>query len=142
MNRILILISMASTFALAQNATTHTQAEVDAHRAKIDQAIEARDYNTWKSEHEAWNPNDTRLTGKITADNFEQFAQMREARKSGDMTKAAQLREELGVSAGGQGNGKGKGQGQGQGKRMGKGNCDGTGTGSGSGSGQGHGKNR
>lgn len=134
MNRILILISMASTFALAQNTTTHTQAEVDAHRAKIDQAIEARDYNTWKSEHEAWNPNDTRLTGKITADNFEQFAQMREARKSGDMTKAAQLREELGVSAGGQHHG--------QGKKMGKGNCDGTGTGSGAGSGQRHGKNR
>lgn len=139
MNRILILIGLASTFALAQT-TTRTQAEIDDHRAKVDQAIEARDYHAWKAEHEAWNPNDTRLTGKITAENFEKFAQMREARKNGDMTKAAVLREELGVTSGGHGKGKGmgNGQGQGKGKKMGQGNCSGTG----SGGGQGHGRHQ
>lgn len=145
MNRILVIIGMASTFALAQTTTpVHTQAEIDAHRAKIDQAITDRNYEAWKAEHDTWNPNDDRLDGKVTKENFEKFAQMREARKSGDMTRANQLRDELGIPAGGNGKGKGNGngsgkgmgKGQGQGKHMGQGACNGTGSGSSQGKGR------
>lgn len=134
MNRILAFVAITASLALAQT-TRPTQADIDAHRAKVDQAIESRDYEAWKTEHETWNPDDTRLTGKITAENFEKFAQMREARKNGDMTTARQLRDELEISAGGNGKGKGMGQGQGKGngsgkgKGQGQGNCQGNGQG-------------
>lgn len=148
MNRILVLIGMASALAFAQTTTpVHTQAEIDAHRAKIDQAITDRNYDAWKAEHDAWNPNDDRLDGKVTRENFEKFAKMREARKNGDMTTAKQLRDELGIPAGGngkgmgkgKGNGNGSGKGKGQGKHLRSGACDGTGAGAGQSQGR-HGK--
>lgn len=143
MKRLFTLIALSASLALAQTSTTHTQAEIDAHRAKIEQAITARDYAAWKAEHEAFNPGDTRLSGKITAENFDKFAQMREARQKGDMATARQLREELGISGGGNGMGQGKGKGQGQGMGKGQGSQSGNCTGSGSqhrGQGKGQGK--
>ena len=137
MNRIISIIALSAAITMAQTTTVnHTQAEIDAHRAKIETAIQARDYTTWKAEHEAWNPGDTRLSGKITAENFDKFAQMREARLKGDMTTAQKLRDELGVQAGGQGMGAGKGKGQG------KGQCTATGTGSTQTKGQGNGQGK
>jgi len=131
MKRIFAILAIGAALAGAQTTTTHTQAEVDAHRAKIEQTIKDRDYTAWKAEHDAFKGADARLDSKVTQANFEKFAQMVEARKAGDMTKAQQLRAELGIQpGGGQGNGQGKGQGMGKG---GHGNCNGTGTVSGSG---------
>jgi|GEM_PF-2349994 len=136
MKNIFAILAISAALAGAQTTTTHTQAEIDAHRAKIEQSITARDYTTWKAEHDAFKGADARLDGKVTAANFDKFAQMVEARKAGDMTKAQQLRTELGIQPGGQGNGQGKGQGQGKGMGKGNGgqaNCNGTGTGTGTG---------
>ncbi len=136
--KLILAIALATGIAFAQG-TTPSQTEIDAHRARIDAAIAARDYNAWKAEHEAWNPGDQRLAN-ITADNFDKFAQMREARKSGDLTTAAQLRSELGIANGkGKGNGKGNAQGNASQKRIGKGNgsCDGTGSRNATGNGKG-----
>ena len=133
MNRLFAIIAISAALVSAQTATTHTQAEIDAHRAKIETAIQARDYTAWKAEHDAFKGTDSRLDGKVTAANFDKFAQMVEARKSGDLAKAQQLRAELGIEPGGQGKGQGKGQGMGQDKGKGQGNCNGTGTGTGAG---------
>lgn len=128
MKNIILSIAFATAVAFAQTGTPSTDASArDAHRAKIEQAIAARDYNAWKAEHDAWNKDDARLNGKVTAQNFDKFAQMVEARKSGDYAKAQQLRSELGISAKGQGMGKGQGKGKGMGGGMGKGNGNGQG---------------
>ena len=143
MNRLLATIAIAAALVGAQTTTAPSQADIDAHRAKIEQAIQTRDYAPWKAEHDAWMPNDTRLSGKVTAENFDKFAQMYEARKNGDMATAQKLRAELGIEPGGKGKGMGQGAGQGMGQgkgaNRGSGNC----TGSGSGAGKGmHGQGR
>jgi hypothetical protein len=134
MKKFLITIAIAAAVATAQNAN-FTSDEMAAHQQKIEKSIADRDYTSWKAEHDAFKGANTRLDGKVNSENFDKFAQMVEARKSGDMTKAQQLRTELGIEPGmGRGQGKGGGQGmrQGQGMRGGKGgqgNCNGTGSG-------------
>lgn len=135
LSMIAALVAMTATLGMAQTTTVHTQAEIDAHRAKIDQALVAKDYDAWKAEHLAWNPNDTRVASKVTAENFAKFAEMRAARQSGDLAKAQQLRSELGIEPKGQGAGQGKGQMR-KGQGAGQGSCQGTGKGAGQGKGK------
>ncbi|MBN1941209.1 MAG: hypothetical protein JW772_03440 [Candidatus Diapherotrites archaeon] len=70
-------------------------------REQLQAAIEARDYAAWVAVHEN---NDFPMKGRIfemvTADNFEQFAEMHEAMKSHDIETAKQIREELGMQCG------------------------------------------
>jgi hypothetical protein len=114
-----------------------SEAAFQAHQAKIDQALRAKDYDAWKNEHDAWggkNPN----AEKVTRENFGTFVAMRDAQKAGNFARAQELRTELGFTQGngndqckklGQGKGKGKGkgmgssQGKGRGKKGGMGNC-------------------
>lgn len=122
MKKLIIALALAAVASFAQTAApANTTDAVSAHRTKIEQAITARDYNAWKAEHDAWNANDSRLNGKVTAENFSKFAQMYEARKSGDMATAQKLRAELGIESKGRGQGKGQGQGMGQAKGQGQG---------------------
>jgi hypothetical protein len=132
MKTIISIIAISVALVSAQTTTTtHTQAEIDAHRAKVEQALTARDYASWKAEHDAFKGADSRLDGKVTAENFDKFARMVEARKSGDMATAQALRTELGIQPSGQGMGRGQGKGMGKGK----GGCNGTGAGAGAGQG-------
>lgn len=132
MKSLRVILMLLTLVGVGFAQTVRTQADIDAHRAKVDQAITARDYAAWKAEHEAWNPNNTRITDKVTAENFEKFAQMREARKSGDMEKAQQLRTELGIEGKGGKGGKGHGDHKGMGNKSGKGKSGKKGSGQGS----------
>lgn len=105
----------------------------DAHRARIEAAIAARDYQAWKTEHDAWGGKG-RAGDKVTAENFATYAQMHEAMRSGNTAEAARLRSELGLPMGKGARGEGMGQ-----ARMGAGNGDRAGCKGGQGGGQGKG---
>lgn len=135
MKKFLITIAIAAAIATAQNANFSSE-EMAAHQQKIEKSIADRDYTSWKAEHDAFKGSNTRLDGKVNAQNFDKFAQMVEARKSGDMTKAQQLRTELGIEPGmgrgqrmGKGNGQGMRQGQGMRCKGGQANCNRSGAG-------------
>lgn len=138
MKRISLLVI---AFALAANAfdstATSNDAARDAHRARIEAAITARDYDAWKAEREAYGARG-QASQRVTRENFETFARMNEAMREGRTDEAAALRKELGL---GQGNGAGMGQGKGaRGERMGTGAGLGSGKGAGMGAGRGQGK--
>ena len=128
MKKLIAIITFAVALAGAQTMQ-NIQDAMEQHRQKIDQAIADRDYDAWKAEHEAFRGTDDRFDGKITADNFDKFAQMVEARKAGDMATVQKLRTELGVDARGLGNGNGKGQGKAWRKGGNPNSAAGTGTG-------------
>jgi hypothetical protein len=66
--------------------------------AQLQQAIEDRDYESWKSIMEENNlPMNGEMFQVINEENFEQFAQMHEAMQNGDFDTANQIREELGI---------------------------------------------
>ncbi len=129
---ILILSALAATAATASDSTTVSTPR-DEHRARMEKAIEARDYDAWKAERDAWGAKG-QAGQKVTKDNFETFVKMHDAVKAGRTDEAAALRKELGLQPGkggmgaGQGkcakhgNGAGGGQGQGNGKGL-VGNC-------------------
>ena len=100
MKRILALVAIGSLFAFAQTPATTTseatglratatQEEIAAHQTRMQTALDNNDYATWKSEHDAWNPGDTRFEGKVTAENFPKFAEMVKARKAGTWPQPA-----------------------------------------------------
>ncbi len=130
--------------ALSANAADTTAvSDRDAHRARIESAISARDYQAWKAEHDAWGGKG-RAGDKVTAENFTTYAQMHEAMKAGNTAEADRLRTELGLPAGkgprGEGMGharKGAGNGEGKGCKGGQGGGQGKGHG-----GKGGGRNR
>jgi len=114
--------------ALAANAADSTAvgSTRDEHRARMAAAIEARDYDAWKAERDAWGARG-QAGQKVTKENFETFARLHEAVKAGRTEDAAALRQQLGL-----GEGKGTGNGQCLGKRGGKhGQGAGAGTGKG-----------
>lgn len=124
MNRI-ALILLSAALATATQAADTTSTSRDDHRARIDAAIAARDYQAWKAEHDAWGGKG-RMADKVTPENFETFAKLHEAVKAGRTEEAALLREQLGMPRGGNGGGHarhggGAGQGQGKGGRHGNG---------------------
>lgn len=116
--------------ALATNAADSTTTARDAHRARIDAAISARDYQAWKAEHDSWGGKG-RMAAKVTPENFDTYARMHEAMRAGRTDEADKLRQELGVKGGrhgGEGLGRG-GKGRGQGQGMGNGSGEGHGAG-------------
>ena len=127
MKRISLLVLALSLAATAFDSTA-TDATRDAHRARIEAAITARDYDAWKAEREAYGARG-QASQRVTRENFETFARMNEAVRAGRTDEAAALRNELGL---GQGKGAGMGQGKGmRGERMGKGAGKGAGAGQG-----------
>lgn len=110
MKKILLALTLAAATGFA--ATTDSVA-MAAHRQKIDAAVSARDYDAWKAEHDAFSQG--KGGAKVTRENFETYAKMREAQAAGRTEEAQVLRTELGM-------GQGKGAGKGQGMHAGKGN--------------------
>jgi len=125
---VLILSALAATAASASDSTA-VNASRDEHRTRMEKAIEARDYDAWKAESDAWGSKG-QASQKVTKDNFETLVKLHEAVKAGRTDEAAALRKELGM---GEGKG-GMGAGQGQGKCAKHGN--------GMAGGQGHGKDK
>lgn len=112
MKKLLLLLSLSVATAFAAPVDSASMA---AHQAKIDAAVTARDYDAWKAEHDAFSQG--KGGAKVTRENFETFAKMREAQAAGRTEEAQTLRTELGM-----GQGQGKGQGM-KGAGQGKGQC-------------------
>lgn len=117
--------------ALAANAADSTAvgSTRDDHRARMAKAIEARDYDAWKAERDAWGAKG-QAGQKVTRENFESFARLHEAVKAGRTDEAAALRQQLGL---GPRAGMAAGNGMGQGGKRGNGNGQGAGKGNGQG---------
>lgn len=105
---ILILSALASTAATASDSTSVNAAR-DDHRAKMEKAVEARDYDAWKAESDAWGSKG-QASQKVTKENFETFARLHEAVKAGRTDEAAALRQQLGMQPGNGNMGMGKGK--------------------------------
>jgi len=130
MKRFALVLILAAFAANAADSTSVNPAFTE-HRARIEKAIDARDYDAWKAEREYWGAKG-QAGQKVTKENFETFARMHEAMKAGRTDEAATLRKQLGLGAGNGGMGAGKG--------MGQGNCAKHGQGKGMGQGGGHGQ--
>lgn len=110
MKKILLALTLA---AVSGFAATPDSAALAAHHQKIDAAVAARDYDAWKAEHDAFSQG--KGGSKVTRENFETYAKMREAQTAGRTDEAQALRTQLGM-------GQGQGAGQGQGMHAGQGN--------------------
>lgn len=130
MKKLLLLLTVSVATAFAAPADS---ASLATHRAKIDAAVAAGDYDAWKAEHDAFSQG--KGAAKVTRENFPTYAKMREAQAAGRTEEAATLRTQLGM-------GQGQGAGKGQGMRVGQGNgqcAKGQGMkGAGAGQGKGH----
>ena len=122
-----LILSALATSAFAADSTAVSSR--DAHRARMETAIAAQDYDAWKAERDAWGAKG--MAGdKVTRENFGTFVKMHEAMKAGRTDEAAALRQQLGLGQGkgmGMGNGAGKGNGQGAGNGKGQGGGHGNG---------------
>ncbi len=105
MKKLILLLTLSVISAHAADST----GTVDAHRQKIDAAVAARDYDAWKAEHDAFSQGKGGM--KVTRENFETYAKMREAQAAGRTDEVKVLRTQLGM-----GNGQGS-QGKGQGMK-------------------------
>ena len=95
MKKLLLLLTISVSTAFAAPLDSATMA---AHQAKIDAAVTARDYDAWKAEHDAFSQG--KGGAKVTRENFETFAKMREAQAAGRTEEAQTLRTELGMGKG------------------------------------------
>jgi len=131
MKKLLLLLTVSVATAFSAPADSASLAN---HHAKIDAAVAARDYDAWKAEHDAFSQG--KGGAKVTRENFETYAKMREAQAAGRTDEAQALRTQLGM---GQGAGKGQGMHSGQGNgQCAKGQgMKGAGAGQGKGQGQG-----
>lgn len=120
MKRIALILVLSALAANAADSTSVAGSRTE-HRARMEQAISARDYDAWKAERDAWGAKG-QAGQKVTRENFETFAKMHDAMKAGRTDEAAALRKELGLGQGGMGKGMGNGQGKGAGRSMGAGN--------------------
>lgn len=66
------------------------------HHADVKQAIEDKDYDSWKSLIKGRG----RVTEVITKENFSRFIEMRSLRLAGNHEEANKIREELGLGLG------------------------------------------
>lgn len=114
MKKLLVLLTLSVATAFAAPADSASLAN---HHAKIDAAVSARDYDAWKAEHDAFSQG--KGGAKVTRENFETYAKMREAQAAGRTEEAQALRTQLGMGQGqGMHAGKGAGQcGKGQGAK-------------------------
>ena len=131
MKRIALILVLSALAANAADSTSVAGSRTD-HRARMEQAISARDYDAWKAERESWGAKG-QAGQKVTRENFETFAKMHDAMKAGRTDEAAALRKELGMGQGRMGQGMGNGQGKGAGRGMGAGSGNGQGMGGGQG---------
>lgn len=126
MKRIGLILILSALAANAADSTAVGNTR-DDHRARMVKAIEARDYDAWKAERDAWGGRG-QAGQNVTRENFESFARLHEAVKAGRTDEAAVLRQQLGLGprAGmAAGNGKGGKQGRGNGNGAGMGNGQG-----------------
>lgn len=103
---------------LRLHANTELSAEqkndLEEKFSAVNKALEAGDYNAWRSAHQAINAN-CPLFSKINADNFDRYAEAYKLRK-----QASEIMTELGLEPAGRGHGFMSGRGQGQGRMMGQ----------------------
>ncbi len=78
------------------NDAAQTRMQGSEHRAEVEAAIEAGDYEAWVSAMGDC-PRSQEMTKAITSENFPTFIKMHEALQNGDLTSAQTLREELGL---------------------------------------------
>jgi len=94
----LFIIGLIAVGAMATSGSWNPEkkAEWQEKMAPMKEAIEAGDYEAWKSAVEdlGW---DSKLD-KINEDNFDIFVAMHQAKQEGDFETAKQLREELGFT--------------------------------------------
>ncbi len=139
MKRIALLLIVSAIAARAADSTAVGSTR-DEHRARMVSAIEARDYDAWKAERDAWGAKG-QAGQKVTKENFETFVRLHEAVQAGRTDEAAALRTQLGLGAGAGGMGAGKANcrggkgGQGGHGGQGKGAMAGSGSGAGTGAG-------
>ena len=69
---------------------------METHKKKVQQALAENNYSAWK-EAMTERARGTALTDAITEDNFATFVAMHDAMQTGDVEKAQQLAEELGI---------------------------------------------
>ena len=74
-------------------------ADMEAKMAPIKSAMENGDYTAWKAAVES-SGMPSKMTEKITAENFAQFVEMHKAMKSGDFEKVKELKQQLGLEFG------------------------------------------
>lgn len=101
MKNLILFLTLSVISAHAADST----GTVDAHRQRIDAAVAARDYDAWKAEHDAFSQGKGGM--KVTRENFETYAKMREAQAAGRTDEAQALRSQLGMGQGSQGKGQG-----------------------------------
>ena len=76
--------------------TEEQRAQMQAQMQAISQAIEARDYNAWRTAVNQ-NPRMARMSENINADNFNTYAEMTLAYRDDDRETGDRLRQELGL---------------------------------------------
>lgn len=131
MKRIALILVLSALAANAADSTSVASSRLE-HRARMQNAISARDYDAWKAERDSWGARG--LAGqKVTRENFETFARMHDAMVAGRTEEASALRRQLGLDQTRMGRGMGNGQGKGAGRGMGAGNGNGMGMGGGQG---------
>lgn len=130
MKRIGLILILSALAANAADSTAVGNTR-DDHRARMAKAIEARDFDAWKAERDAWGGRG-QARQNVTRENFESFARLHEAVKAGRTDEATALRQQLGL---GPRAGMAAGNGKGQGGKQGRGNGQGAGRGNGNGQG-------
>jgi hypothetical protein len=124
-----LTVALAATGAYAYqgDATKTGPNHTPERHATMEAAFENNDYAAWKEQM-----GDRGATRKVTAENFNRFAQMHELKEAGKIEEANAIRTELGL---GQKDGSGQGKGMHSGQRgqnkggnfvdaNGDGNCD------------------
>jgi hypothetical protein len=81
---------------------------------QIHDALNTRDYDAWVQLREETNAPLGRVSEIVTEENFDKFAEMHEAKLSGDFEKVWELKEEFGIERMGKGKGIGNGRGRGR----------------------------
>ncbi|MBU0906738.1 MAG: hypothetical protein KKD18_01840 [Nanoarchaeota archaeon] len=75
------------------------RADMTVQKTAIEAALNANDYNAWKTAM-TMNGQTPKILDYVDADNFSLYKQMYDVMKSGDFTKAQELRTELGLPDG------------------------------------------
>lgn len=131
MKRIALVLVLSALAASAADSTSVASSRLE-HRARMQKAIAARDYDAWKAERDSWGARG-QAGQKVTRGNFETFAKMHDAMAAGRTEEATALRKQLGLDPAGMGRAMGDGQGKGARRGMGAGNGNGRGMGGGQG---------
>ncbi|MBA4336403.1 hypothetical protein C0416_01330 [bacterium] len=131
-SHILTTLAVVAVLAIANVAAAATQGEgqgegqalknaqigqQNGQMEEVKQAIENNDYNAWV-ELTTGTPRGEEMLEKINADNFYLLSEMHQARQSGDIEKAKEIADQLGIEAGPFGGERMGKEGRGMGKQM------------------------